>query len=104
MRNRILLAAGLVALLSFGTRAQESTVSPADNLVADGIVKIPASLAETAGRYGSFRSAGFVDWSPANREMVIAKRIADKPHVDLVAQPGGAREHVTAFSGSVADA
>ncbi|HJZ64412.1 MAG TPA: S9 family peptidase [Candidatus Acidoferrum sp.] len=101
MRNRILLAAGLVALLSFGTRAQESTVSPADNLVADGIVKIPASLAETAGRYGSFRSAGFVDWSPANREMLIATRFADTPQLHLVAQPGGARQQLTFFADSV---
>ena len=96
-----MLAAGLVALLSFGTRAQESTVSPADNLVADGIVKIPASLAETAGRYGSFRSAGFVDWSPANREMLIATRFADTPQLHLVAQPGGARQQLTFFADSV---
>src|SRR5215468_3792304 len=101
MKNRILLAAGLVALLCPGARAQEPAIFPSDNLVADGIAKIPASLAETAGRYGSFRSAGFVDWNPAKREMLIATRFAETPQLHLVAQPGGARQQLTFFADSV---
>ena len=101
MKNRILLAAGLVALLCLGARAQEPTISPADNLVANGIAKIPASLAEAAGRYGSYRSAGFADWNPVKREMLIATRFADVPQLHLVTQPGGTRQQLTFFSDSV---
>ena len=32
-------------------------MTPGENLVVDGVPKIPASLAETAGRYGSYRTA-----------------------------------------------
>lgn len=101
MKNRILVAACVASLLCLGVRAQEATISPADNLVADGIAKIPASLVETAGRYGSFRSAGFVDWNPAKREMLIATRFAETPQLHLVTQPGGARQQLTFFADSV---
>src|SRR5262249_9080641 len=101
MKNRILIAAGVIALLCLGARSQEPAILPADNLVADGITKIPASLAETAGRYGSFRSAGFVDWNRAKREMLIATRFAETPQLHLVGQPGGARQQLTFFADSV---
>jgi Tol biopolymer transport system component len=101
MKNRILLTASLVGFLCLGARAQEPAISPADNLIAEGIAKIPASLAESAGRYGSFRSAGFVDWNPAKREMLIATRFAETPQLHLVAQPGGERNQLTFFADSV---
>jgi dipeptidyl aminopeptidase/acylaminoacyl peptidase len=104
MKKRLFLAIALVGALSFGTKAQELAIAPADNLVADGIAKIPASLAETAGRYASFRSANFVDWNPATREMLIATRFADTPQIHLVKQPGGERQQLTFFADSVTNA
>jgi dipeptidyl aminopeptidase/acylaminoacyl peptidase len=104
MKKRLFLAVALVGALSFGTKAQELAIAPTDNLVADGIGKIPASLAETAGRYASFRSANFVDWNPATREMLIATRFADTPQIHLVKQPGGERQQLTFFADSVTNA
>src|SRR5579859_1432528 len=101
MRKRMFLVVVLTAALSLSAKAQEPAISPADNLVADGIAKIPAALAETAGRYGSFRSAGFVDWNPAKREMLIATRFAETPQLHLVEKPGGARQQLTFFADSV---
>ena len=43
----------------------------------EGAPAIPASLVETAGRYGSFRNATLADWNPTRREMLIATRFAD---------------------------
>jgi dipeptidyl aminopeptidase/acylaminoacyl peptidase len=94
----------LVLAVSWTARAQEATIAPSENLVADGIAKIPASLAETAGRYGSYRSASFVDWSPTGREMLIATRFADVPQLHLVKTPGGARQQLTFFGDSVTNA
>ena len=101
MKKRMFFSVVLTAALSLSAKAQEPTISPADNLVTDGIAKIPASLAETAGRYGSFRSAGFVDWSPTGREMLIATRFAETPQLHLVKTPGGARQQLTFFADSV---
>ena len=52
-----------VLFCAAGVAAQEAVIAPGENLVVDGVPKIPAALAETAGRYGSYRSASFADWS-----------------------------------------
>ena len=81
--------------------AQEAVIAPADNLVVDGVPKIPASIAETAGRYASYRSANFADWHPTKREMLIATRFAETPQLHLVKMPGGEREQLTFFADTV---
>jgi len=93
-----------MGVLSSGAKAQEATIAPSENLVTDGITKIPASIVETAGRYGSYRSASFVDWSPTGREMLIATRFADVPQLHLVKTPGGSRQQLTFFADSVTNA
>src|SRR6266852_1834597 len=87
--------------MAMSAPAQEPVIAPADNLVVDGVPKIPASLAETAGRYGSYRSANLADWHPAKREMLIATRFGDTPQLHLVKMPGGSRQQLTFFADSV---
>jgi dipeptidyl aminopeptidase/acylaminoacyl peptidase len=85
-------------------RAQEAVVTPGENLVVEGAPKIPASLVETAGRYGSYRSATLADWHPTKREMLVATRFADTPQLHLVKTPGGARQQLTFYPDSVTTA
>ncbi len=101
MKKRMLLGILLTVAVCWSPRAQEVTIAPTENLVSDGIAKIPASLVETAGRYGSYRSANFVDWTPAKREMLVSTRFADTPQLHLVSQPGGARQQLTFFPDAV---
>jgi dipeptidyl aminopeptidase/acylaminoacyl peptidase len=103
--KRILMM--LAAVLFVGvaeTRTQEAVMAPAENLVVDGVPKIPASLAETAGRYGSYRFAVVSDWHPARREMLIRTRFAETPQVHLVKMPGGQRQQLTFYPDSIAAA
>jgi dipeptidyl aminopeptidase/acylaminoacyl peptidase len=103
MSKRIILIFGAaVLLLCARTQAQEAVIAPAENLVVDGIEKIPASLADTAGRYASFRSANLVDWHPTRREMLIATRFGDTPQLHMVKMPGGERQQLTFFVDAVA--
>ena len=88
-------------LLLSPVQAQDPVIAPADNLLVDGVPKIPASLAETAGRYASYRSASFADWHPTKREMLIATRFGDTPQLHLVKMPGGERQQLTFFADSV---
>jgi len=81
--------------------AQDATIAPAENLVVEGVPAIPASLVETAGRYGSFRNATLADWSPTGREMLIATRFADTAQLHLVKMPGGERQQLTFFADAV---
>jgi dipeptidyl aminopeptidase/acylaminoacyl peptidase len=103
MRTALSLAGAFLFAVA-GTQAQEAVIAPGDNLVVDGVPKIPASLAETAGRYGSYRSAAITDWHPSRREMLIATRFGDTPQLHLVKMPQGARQQITFFADSVTTA
>src|SRR5437660_3438846 len=102
--HKIWISMGAIWLfIAASVPAQEPTVTPPESIVADGVPKIPASLAETAGRYGAYRSAGLTDWSPVKREMLIATRFGDTSQLHLVAMPGGARQQLTFYSDAVAN-
>ncbi|HZQ24043.1 MAG TPA: S9 family peptidase [Terriglobales bacterium] len=81
--------------------AQNEAVAPNENLVEEGIPAIPAALAASAERYNNFRRAGFVDWSPVRREMLISTRFADTPQLHLVKMAGGARTQMTFYPDAV---
>ena len=100
-RPLIVLATVLVSIFGF---AQSGEVPPNENLVVEGVPKIPAALAEAVGRYSEFRSAGFTSWHPTRREMLIETRFADTAQVHQVKFPGGARTQLTFFPDRVAGA
>ena len=86
-----LLLAAVVAV------PQGGEITPGDNLIVEGIPKIPASLAAEIGRYTDFRSAGLTSWHPTQREMLISTRFAETNQVHQVKMPGGARTQMTFF-------
>jgi dipeptidyl aminopeptidase/acylaminoacyl peptidase len=102
--QRLLLAGALLVLASVGIRAQEAVVAAPESIAADGVPKIPATLVETAGRYGAYRSASLADWNPVKREMLIATRFGDTPQLHLVSAPGGERHQLTFFPDAVTNA
>jgi dipeptidyl aminopeptidase/acylaminoacyl peptidase len=101
MNKKLILIVAAMLFLAATLPAQEAVIAPADNLVVDGVPKIPASLAETTGRYGSYRGASLADWHPTRREILIATRFAETPQLHLVKMPGGERQQLTFFSDPV---
>jgi dipeptidyl aminopeptidase/acylaminoacyl peptidase len=101
MKRIALVFAGIFAWCAFAAVGQEAVVAPPESLVVDGVPKIPASLAETAGRYGAYRSAGIADWHPTERKMLISTRFAETPQLHLVSKPGGERHQLTFFADAV---
>lgn len=93
-----------VLILSTLALAQSGEIVPNENLVAEGIPKIPATLAESVGRYSEFRNAFFANWHPTRREMLIETRFADTNQVHLMKFPGGARTQLTFFPDRIAGA
>ena len=87
----------LVFLFLTSVMAQDAVITPGDNLVVEGIPKIPASLAEEVSRYTKGRAAELLSWHPVKREMLIATRFGDTPQVHQVKFPGGARTQLTFF-------
>jgi dipeptidyl aminopeptidase/acylaminoacyl peptidase len=101
MNKKLILMVAAMLLIGMRVPAQEAVIAPADNLVVDGVPKIPASIAETAGKYASYRSANLADWHPTMREMLIATRFAETPQLHLVKMPGGERQQLTFFADAV---
>jgi protease II len=91
---RILVVLFLVRSLAL---AQSNEIVPGDNLVVEGIPKLPASLDDEAGRYTEFRWAALSSWHPTKREMLIGTRFADTQQVHVVKVPDGARTQLTFF-------
>ena len=76
---------------------QQSTLAPNENLVANGLPPIPASLVDEVRKYSEARTAVLVDWHPVKREVLISTRFGDAPQLHAVAMPGGARRQLTFF-------
>ena len=98
---RLLATALLFVTVVF---AQSDEIVPNENLVVEGVPKIPASLADTVDRYTNFRGAFLTSWDPVKREMLILTRFADTNQVHRVSEPGGARTQLTFYPDSVANA
>jgi len=106
LEERMKRLARLFAVLVLVTVAfaQNDEVVPNENLVAEGIPKIPASLAAAVGRYTEYRFAFLTDWHPTRREMLIETRFADTVQLHQVKFPGGARNQLTFFPDRCTDA
>ena len=98
---KVFLRLVAVLLLSTFAVSQSDEVVPNENLVVEGVPKIPVSLAETVQRYSESRNASFSDWHPTRREMLVATRFADTYQVHQLKFPGGARTQLTFFEDSV---
>ena len=103
MKIRALLACAVLSTSAWA-QAPQKTVQPGDNLVAEGIPAISASIAEKASRYTEVRGAVLRSWHPKRREMLVTTRFADTNQVHIVKQPLGSRTQLTFFPDRVADA
>ena len=77
--------------------APPAVVAPNENLLVDGVPPVPATVAETAGRYGEFRAATLADWQPNTGAILLLTRFADTNQVHLVKGPGGDRQQLTFY-------
>jgi dipeptidyl aminopeptidase/acylaminoacyl peptidase len=98
------LRVAVVLLLTASVFPQNDAVVPNENLVTEGIPKIPVSIAEGVDRYSNFRGATLDSWDPVKREILISTRFADTNQIHLVKMPGGARTQLTFFADRVAGA
>ncbi len=71
-------------------------IAPKPNaLIADQIPDIPMSIVEKTRPYMEFRTAGFVDWDPKTKAMLVRTRFADTSQLHRIAKPGSTREQLT---------
>lgn len=91
----------LLSSFPLGVLAQNAgnaaEIKPGDNLVVEGIPRIPAELAGVTRKYLEASPVLFSSWHPARREMLIAKRAGNTFQVHALAAPGAAPKQLTAF-------
>ena len=97
MRKPLTLLFAVLLASAVSIQAQEATIAPPENIVADGVPNVAAAMGETAGRYSENRSAFPADWNPQRREMIIGTRFANTYQAHLVKMPGGARQQLTFY-------
>ncbi len=97
---RHLLLALTALTLPAVARAQEAQPAPAAApkpaaLVSDGIPEVPLELVEATRPYMEFRTAGFVDWDPVTRSMLVSTRFGNVSQLHTVKGPGMARRQIS---------
>jgi dipeptidyl aminopeptidase/acylaminoacyl peptidase len=94
----------LLLLLPVQLLIAQDVIKPTSNLIVEGIPPIPASIAENVSRYSESRSAGFSDWHPVKKEMIISTRFGNVNQLHQVKMPLGARKQLTFFNEPVGGA
>ncbi len=97
MKRKWIAASAAYLLAGLLLSAQEAAIAPPESMVVDSVPSMPASLAETIGRYTEGRNAFQTDWHPTRREMIIGTRFGNTYQAHLVKMPGGARQQLTFF-------
>jgi Tol biopolymer transport system component len=97
MKKQWTLAYAVFLLAGISVPAQEASIAPPESMVVDSVPSIPATLADTVGRYTENRDAFQTDWHPTRREMIIGTRFGNTYQAHMVKMPGGARQQLTFF-------
>ena len=99
MRRLHPLVAAAIFLVPLAAAAQQrpAVLSLPENLVAEGIPPIPASLVATVRKYTESRTASLADWHPTRREILISTRFGNAAQLHRVSAPMGARYQLTFY-------
>jgi len=81
--------------------AQNEEVIPGENLIVEGIPKIPATIAAAFNQYQS-RSAIFLNWHPVQREMLVRTRVGETEQTHLLKSPEAQLKQLTFQPDSIA--
>ena len=94
---RHLLLALTALTLPAVAQAQEarSVATKPAALEADGIPAVPLDLVDATRPYMEFRTAGFVDWDPVTRAMLVSTRFGNVAQLHTVKAPGMARRQIS---------
>ncbi|MDX1999392.1 MAG: prolyl oligopeptidase family serine peptidase [Thermoanaerobaculia bacterium] len=86
---------GLLLLGSVPALADEPMVPVPDAITTREVPPIPAHTTRDLVPYENIRNAGFTDWHPSERRMLIGTRFSETNQVHEVGAPMGARTQLT---------
>ena len=86
-----------LALLSLASAVQAQTITPANNLVIEGIPPISADLVKKVAPYTEFKASSIVAWHPHDGSVLIRTRLGNVLQLHSVKSPGAKPEPLTDF-------
>lgn len=98
---RLLPVVVAAASLVITPACAQDTVTIPGNLITRGLPSIPKNTVEELARYSESRSAGFSDWHPTKRQMLISTRFGNTAQLHEVKGPGMSRTQLTFFGDAV---
>ncbi len=84
--------------------AEKDYLIPTDNLVIDGIPKIPLEMVDKLKAYTEFKSSTVLSWQPAQSGLLIRTRLKDTQQLHMLAAPGEVAVPLTDFKDAVSSA
>lgn len=87
----------LIATVALFTCVNAQEKKEIGNLVCEGIPEIPTTLMDKMNQYQNTRGAGFVDWTPDGKKILMFTRFGDTPQLHLLDHAGGDRKQITFF-------
>lgn len=104
--KKILFTVGALffSLLVTAQKTDSQFLQPSDNLIVEGLSPIPMSLVKELNMYTNVRSAGFAEWHPKKREMIMSTRFGNTNQLHYLKMPMGARTQITFFDEPVGGA
>lgn len=97
MRARLLALTApiaMVAAIAPASVVAQDAPKPA-TIAVDGAPPVPMAVVDATRPYMEYRTAAFLDWNPATRNMLISTRFASVPQLHTVASPGMARQQIS---------
>ena len=95
-----ILLSGIVLCFSQWAVAQKTDsqfLQPTENLIVEALSPIPTSLVKELNMYTNVRSAGFSEWHPKKKEMLMSTRFGNTNQLHYLKMPMGARTQITFF-------
>ncbi|CAN5591342.1 S9 family peptidase [soil metagenome] len=102
--KKILFIIMLACTSVLNAQDKAPVLAPGENLITDGLSPIPMSLVKELTRYTNVRSAGFLDWNPMKREMIMTTRFGNTNQLHSLKMPMGVRTQITFFDEPVGSA
>ncbi|MFN4854370.1 MAG: S9 family peptidase [Bacteroidota bacterium] len=94
MHHRLII---LIAILGLSTSLGAQNIPAGENLIIEGVPSVPKKLASELNMYTNSRSAGFVDFHPIHREILVSTRFGNTAQLHVVKQALGMRKQLTFF-------
>lgn len=87
----------LITAIALSISLGAQNIPAGENLIIEGVPSVPKKLASELNLYTNSRSAGFVDFHPVHREILVSTRFGNTAQLHLVKQALGMRKQLTFF-------